>query len=220
MRSPSPIDPRESWASERATFDPFGIFAFCAVMILFTAVAAGLYSGSLFGGQGVRLDDLVNGRPPQPPLQLTAGALPPSRPETQTSLRSIAAEVAARAAVVATPTAAAQPAPRGSVQSSGAALYVPPIAQPRPVAPTAIPQPTATAVPAPPTAQLKVMNTGGDGAYIRRTPRMDDKIVAWLDGTPMQYMNEQVDVDGTHWVKVRDPKGNIGWLPGAYLGPA
>lgn len=80
---------------------------------------------------------------------------------------------------------------------------------------TAVPT-TATATPEP-VRWYVVGNTGGDGVYIRRTTRLADRIVAWPDGTRMEALFEEQHVDGRLWRKVRDPRGNVGWVPAEYL---
>lgn len=62
-----------------------------------------------------------------------------------------------------------------------------------------------------------VGNTGGDGVYIRRSPELNDRIRAWPDGTTMISVGDMVIVDYRKWHKVRDPDGNVGFVPSAYL---
>ncbi|MCL5263990.1 MAG: SH3 domain-containing protein [Chloroflexi bacterium] len=96
--------------------------------------------------------------------------------------------------------------------------------------PTSIPKPVTridltslTPRPAPtitPTIQggfVKIANTGGDGVFLRRTPRSNDKLVAWMDGTILQIVGENREAEGIVWRNVKDPKGNIGWVPAQYL---
>jgi len=83
--------------------------------------------------------------------------------------------------------------------------------------PTAKPQqtaaPTATSVP----VTAHVGNTGGDGVYLRHTPRMTDKWVSWPDNTPLVLLGGEADGDGQHWLQVRDPRGNVGWVPAQFV---
>lgn len=74
--------------------------------------------------------------------------------------------------------------------------------------------PTATA---PVVRWYVVGNTGGDGVYIRRTPRLADRIVAWPDGTRMESLMAEEYAEGRLWRRVRDPRGNVGWVPAEYL---
>jgi hypothetical protein len=89
--------------------------------------------------------------------------------------------------------------------------------------PTARPAPaTATSVvvtqPKPtPARSLVVANTDGQGVYIRRTPRMNDRLIAWPVGTVLQPTGPTAAADGHAWHEVRDPKGNVGWVPDDYV---
>lgn len=77
--------------------------------------------------------------------------------------------------------------------------------------------PTPTPTPTPAREIRKVGNTGGIGVYLRRTPSVSDRIRAWLDGSEMTLLGEEVDAAGFRWIKVRDPAGNDGWIPQQYL---
>ena len=77
-------------------------------------------------------------------------------------------------------------------------------------APIAEPSPTATS------STLVVGNTGGDGAFIRRTPG-GDTIRAWPDGAEMVVVGEDGQAEGGTWKNVRDPDGNEGWVATEYL---
>jgi SH3-like domain-containing protein len=97
-------------------------------------------------------------------------------------------------------------------------------ALPAPVeATTPAPAPTtAAAAPAGLPAVLYVANTDGQGAYIRTQPRdgVDTRVFAWNDGTPLVPLELRTVGEGslsTTWVRVRDPRGQEGWLRQAYL---
>ena len=77
---------------------------------------------------------------------------------------------------------------------------------------------TATATPEPPKV-FAIGNTGGVGAWLRRTPRLDDYLVAWVDGTRMEVVGPDVEADGRPWKNVRDPRGNVGYVPAEWLVP-
>ena len=79
--------------------------------------------------------------------------------------------------------------------------------------------PTATFSPASETQERTYVigNTGGDGVYIRRTTDMADRIKAWPDGTEMVVVGPDVAVEGRLWRNVRDPDGNLGFVPAEYL---
>ena len=63
----------------------------------------------------------------------------------------------------------------------------------------------------------RVANTGGEGVFLRRTPTLADRLVAWPDGTRLQSLGEAATGDGVEWQKVRDPRGNVGYVPTRYL---
>lgn len=106
----------------------------------------------------------------------------------------------------------------------------PPVSQSARSSPTstAPPSPTATLAPTPaPTASptrvpdrpqtMLVGNTDGQGVYIRRTPRLDDRLRAWRDGTRMEIIGAVVEAEGLRWRKVRAPDGAEGYVPEQYL---
>lgn len=64
---------------------------------------------------------------------------------------------------------------------------------------------------------LVVANTGGEGVYLRHTPRMADKWIAWPDRTRLDVVGPDADGDGHHWKRVRDPDGHVGWVPAEYV---
>jgi hypothetical protein len=47
---------------------------------------------------------------------------------------------------------------------------------------------------------------------------MADKWVAWADNTQLTLLGDEADGDGQHWVQVRDPSGNVGWVPAQFIG--
>jgi hypothetical protein len=67
------------------------------------------------------------------------------------------------------------------------------------------------------TVAYRVANTGGEGVFLRRTPNLADRLVAWPDGTRLQSLGEAATGDGVEWQKVRDPRGNVGYVPTRYL---
>lgn len=80
----------------------------------------------------------------------------------------------------------------------------------------ATPVPTVIGQPSPEPV-LRVGNTDGIGVYLRRTPRMDDRIRPWQDGTPMVVVGPRVSGEGRDWEHVRAPDGTVGYLPAEYL---
>ncbi len=55
--------------------------------------------------------------------------------------------------------------------------------------------------------------------YIRRTPMLVDHIRAWNDGALMEQIGPDVEAEGIRFVNVRDPDGNVGYVPSPYLIP-
>ncbi len=62
-----------------------------------------------------------------------------------------------------------------------------------------------------------VGNTGGDGAFLRHSPRLADTWIAWPERTTLTLTGAEADGDGQHWLQVQDPKHNIGWIPSQYV---
>ncbi|HEX5418252.1 MAG TPA: hypothetical protein VFZ25_21560 [Chloroflexota bacterium] len=87
-------------------------------------------------------------------------------------------------------------------------------------APTTTPTPVKITTPTPAAIANQVgyvANTGGDGVYLRHTPRLDDTWVAWQDNTRLTILGAEANGDGTHWLQVRDPSGHVGWIPAQYI---
>jgi hypothetical protein len=68
-------------------------------------------------------------------------------------------------------------------------------------------------------AWVEVANTGGEGVFIRFTPRASDTVTAWPDRTKLQVVGADVEADGRRWKNVRDPDGLVGWVPIEYVRP-
>lgn len=101
-----------------------------------------------------------------------------------------------------TPTREPSPAAAGAAAADAPSVSV-----------TATPAPTPT-----PAREIrKVGNTGGVGVYLRRTPDIGDRMRAWVDGSDMELLGEEIEAGGFRWIKVRDPAGNEGWIPERYL---
>ena len=85
--------------------------------------------------------------------------------------------------------------------------------------------PTTTPLDTPtPTVQpsifVRIGNTDGDGAYIRPQPsKLSKGIVAYPDGTRLEIVGDDVQSEGRVWRRVKDAKGNEGWVPAEYLIP-
>jgi hypothetical protein len=65
-----------------------------------------------------------------------------------------------------------------------------------------------------------VAGTDGEGVYLRRTPRLDDKLSAWSDGTRLAILGPDVVQNGLRWIPVQDPCGIGGWVLARYAAPA
>lgn len=85
--------------------------------------------------------------------------------------------------------------------------------------------PTATPLSSPTSAltatrtpqTLLVGNTGGDGVSLRRSPSMADRLRSWPDGTPMVVVGPDQLGEGRVFKNVRDPAGNVGFVPANFL---
>jgi hypothetical protein len=166
---------------------------FVAVLALFVTVGAGLYSGWIWSPSLPSL--------PAPSYRLTL----PDAPVAP----SVAEAVPQR--------------PSPTVVAPRTADWLEPLGESRPLAMGQIvlvpSSPAQTSAPAAPGAEMRIGNTGGVGAFIRRTPRLTDRLVAWPDATILQALGETAEGDGVLWINVRDPSGNLGWIPAGYVLP-
>ena len=92
-------------------------------------------------------------------------------------------------------------------------------AGPAPTATTAAATAGVPAATAPPQATGRVFvvgNTGGQGVYLRGTPRLDDRDRAYPDGTRLEQIGEDTTAEGLTWRRVRAPDGRTGWGPAQY----
>jgi uncharacterized membrane protein YphA (DoxX/SURF4 family) len=83
--------------------------------------------------------------------------------------------------------------------------------------PVAVASPTPAATPTKAPAFLLVGNTGGVGVWLRGSPSMADKVRAWVDSTKMLVVGPECEAEGRVWCNVKDPAGNVGWIPAEYL---
>lgn len=81
------------------------------------------------------------------------------------------------------------------------------------------PTPTAPVISAHTLGWVAVAHTGGEGVYLRATPRMVDRLRAWADGTSLEVAGEGTIGDGHHWKWVRAPDGQLGWVPEDFVVP-
>jgi hypothetical protein len=83
----------------------------------------------------------------------------------------------------------------------------------------AAPRPTS-ATTSGPASRGQVGNTGGQGANIRSEPGANGRVLKTLaEGTPVEVLGPEREVDGRIWRQVRDPAGVTGWLVGGAVVP-
>lgn len=143
----------------------------------------------------------------QRPAAITA---PPAEPGPATPPAPVVATPPAPVAPTAiVPPPAAPPASRGpnpvSETAPAAATAVPPVALP----PLREPELFHGVV--------RVANTANQGVFIRATPRLNDRVRLWPEGTVMLLTGAEVEVEGRHWLQVRAPDGVVGWIPDQFL---
>jgi hypothetical protein len=132
---------------------------------------------------------------------LGGGQVPPAGSEAQPTL----------APPVATPRPAAA-SPRAATPSSGAAIAASTATPAEASGSPGCPQTTAKTV--------VVANTDGQGAYLRASPRMDDRLTAHPDDTELQVRGPALEGEGHCWLPVTAPDGQEGWIPLEYTSAA
>jgi hypothetical protein len=172
--------------------------AFLIVLLLIVAVG-----GILFFGNAWILAPIDPGTLTTSQLSVASAA---AAPTSASAARPPASRPTFAAPTPASPLAGIADNPQPSATST----------PPSPGQATRTPQAAQTPVPAQP-GLAKVGNTGGDGVWLRHTPKMSDHWVAWPDNTALTVLGPEADGDGQHWLQVRDPKGDSGWVPAQYV---
>lgn len=108
------------------------------------------------------------------------------------------------------------PLARDSAAASGGTIApTAPIILPTPPAIT----PTATVaapVAAPAARTLVVANTGGEGVFLRQSPKTGSRVAAFAEKTVLVEIGPEQAIDGMIWRHVRAPDGTEGYLPAQY----
>jgi hypothetical protein len=185
----------------RSRSDASHASVFLVTLLLLGAVGYILFFGSSWIFAPV---DAITGGATAPVRPLTADRTPVRPPPTfgaPTTVPPLAGVVI-------------QPTPTATVPGAPTAA---PGATPPPAAPANPSSPVAPPPPPPAPSTARVGNTGGDGVYLRHTPRLTDKWAAWADNTQLTLLGAEADGDGQHWVQVRDPRGNVGWVPAQFI---
>ncbi len=68
---------------------------------------------------------------------------------------------------------------------------------------------------------LRIANTDGAGAFLRREPQENAAgVIALRDGVIVRIAGPDTRVSGRIWRNVEDQRGNRGWTPAEYLVPS
>ncbi|HEY7063281.1 MAG TPA: hypothetical protein VII06_17520 [Chloroflexota bacterium] len=168
--------------------------------------------------------------PPAGAVQTEAAEAPPAAEAPASPPLPVGSAPATVPAPASASSASASSSPAASVSApaspvaEAAPLPPPPAAEPARLASAEAARPAAPAAAALPSV-LYVGNTDGQGAYLRSQPRdgNNTRVVAWTDGTamtPLETTSVQEAGGAATWVRVRDPRGDTGWVRQAYLRPA
>jgi hypothetical protein len=103
--------------------------------------------------------------------------------------------------------------------SASSSVSVAPSVAPSTAASSARPSASAAAASTKPKVFL-VGNTDGDGVFLRKTPSMNDRLTAYVDGTELVAIGADVTAEGELWHHVRAPDGQTGYVPAKYTIPA
>ncbi len=110
---------------------------------------------------------------------------------------------------------------QGNSSSAVAAAQQAAAPTPRPSpTPEPVVTPTLTLTPTRAPDAVKTMlvgNTDGQGVYLRRSPHLEDKLQAWVDGSKMEVLSGPIESEGRQWFQVRAPNGVEGYIPSQFL---
>ena len=151
---------------------------------------------------------------PRPRRDRSSGWLPLAVVAVALVVGAFAAVSVARNLAAPVDTLAVTASPRPAATASGA-----PAGEPPPPAQATQGGP-AQATPGVSEGQfVRVGNTGGQGAFLRRTTNLDDRLRPWPDNTRLRVLGPDTTVNGTVWRQVEDPAGNRGWIPAEFTRP-
>jgi hypothetical protein len=121
---------------------------------------------------------------------------------------------AARARLLAlTPTAIPPPTPVPPVPPTRTAAV-------KPTQPPATAAPPAVRAEPENTGWVVIANAGGQGVWIRSSPRVEDRMKEWPEGTRMEVTAPPFEQFGVIWIGVRAPDTFMGFVPYEYTRPA
>lgn len=217
-RFPDPYESRD---------DLSHVTVFLVVLLLLVSVGAILFFGNAWLFAPVKVPAFLQSAPAAaaPASSATTPVPPPTfaPPTPVPPLAGVPYRPTPNGTPTATPTPkAATPTPKAKSPTPSAKTSKPSAKTATPAAATPTTASTTTASttpthPTPPATIAHVGNTGGDGAYLRHTPHLSDTWVAWRDGTKLVLTGAEADGDGQHWLQVRDPRGDVGWMPAQYV---
>jgi hypothetical protein len=70
-----------------------------------------------------------------------------------------------------------------------------------------------------PVEQVKIANTGGDGAILRADPPKGPRVAVLRDGTVLHVLEHRQLADGSEWLRVQTSDGVEGWVFAPLVAP-
>lgn len=168
-----------------------------------TAVALMLVVGGLiFFKSPFQATPVESAARPRLALRATMTLRPQSSPTTvAVNVAGVSEPVVAAIAILVTPTSSPIVAPTSAATLPSSTVVPTPISV------------AATVGPA------HVGNTSGDGVYLRHTPLLSDRWIAWPDHSLLTVLGPRAVGDGQSWTQVRDSRNDVGWIPSQYVVP-